>query len=98
MNNHVATDNHQYATAKSGMDNAILYYANQKDIRNSSSQSANSEQMDFDDDSDSDFQNRIGPKSKNSNENYSEARKTLSKICLRMGLKLNYLLIRWPIG
>lgn len=50
INSHVATDDHQYATAKTTLDKAILYYASQKYIQNASSHVAPSNEMDIDDD------------------------------------------------
>lgn len=58
MNDHMASDEHHYATAKTGVDAAILYYARQKHIQHaSSSRTAVSNLMDVDDDDlhDSDY-------------------------------------------
>lgn len=48
-NIHITADDHQYATPASGMDEAILCYATQKHIQNTSSHTPNSSQMDIDD-------------------------------------------------
>lgn len=52
---HRASDDHKYATAKTPMQNAILYYANQKNLFNATSDDANPNDKDVDNDSGSEF-------------------------------------------
>lgn len=48
LHSHYATDNHQYVKTKTGIDKAILYFADQKHIQSVSTQETASEDMDVD--------------------------------------------------